>query len=262
MAVKRDHVHFIGPTGARLAGKVELPAGPVRGTAIFAHCFSCSADSVAAVRISAGLANAGIAVMRFDFTGLGASTGDFADTNFSTNVADIVAASAFLSERYRAPGLLIGHSLGGAAVLTAAPELPSVRAVVTIAAPARPDHLVALLADDLDRLEANGEATVNLGGRSFLLKQQLIDDLRHRPMERSVASLDAALLVMHSPGDDTVGIENAAEIFASARHPKSFVALDGADHLLTDRRDAAFAASMISTWVERYLSPAGQDGGK
>lgn len=255
MASKREHVHFPGSTGVQLAGKVELPAGAIRGTAVFAHCFTCSADSVAAARISVGLANAGIAVMRFDFTGLGASSGDFADTNFSTNVADIAAASRFLSEHYRAPGLLIGHSLGGAAVLAAASELPSVRAVVTVAAPSQPNHVLALLADDLTQLETDGEATVDLGGRPFRLKQQLIDDLRDQRLERNVANLDAALLVMHSPIDSTVGIENAGEIYAAARHPKSFISLDGADHLLTNRRDATFAAVMISSWVERYLDP-------
>ncbi|MEZ5374398.1 MAG: bifunctional alpha/beta hydrolase/OsmC family protein [Microthrixaceae bacterium] len=255
MAARRDRITFPGSDGSELSGKVELPAGPIRGAAVFAHCFTCSSDVAAAARISVALAEAGIAVMRFDFTGLGASEGEFADTNFSTNVADLVAAADYLSEHYEAPGLLIGHSLGGAAVLAAAPELTSVRAVVTIGAPSEPTHVEALLTDGLDELEANGEATVDVGGRPFRVKAQLLHDLRSRTIDECLAGLDAALLVMHSPVDNTVGVENAAAIYQAARHPKSFISLDGADHLLSDRRDSTFAASMIRAWVERYLEP-------
>lgn len=255
MAARRDRITFPGSDGSELSGKVELPAGPIRGAAVFAHCFTCSSDVAAAARISVALAEAGIAVMRFDFTGLGASEGEFADTNFSTNVADLVAAADYLSEHYEAPGLLIGHSLGGAAVLAAAPELTSVRAVVTIGAPSEPTHVEALLTDGLDELEANGEATVDVGGRPFRVKAQLLRDLRSRTIDECLAGLDAALLVMHSPVDNTVGVENAAAIYQAARHPKSFISLDGADHLLSDRRDSTFAASMIRAWVERYLEP-------
>ena len=255
MATRRDRITFTGADGTTLSGKVEVPVGQVRGTAVFAHCFTCSSDSAATARISVALAEAGIAVLRFDFTGLGASEGHFADTNFTTNVADLVAAAQHLEERYDAPGLLIGHSLGGAAVLAAAPRLPSVRAVVTIGAPSRPDHVLALLSEGLQGIERDGEATVDLGGRPFRVKAQLIEDLQTHSLEECLAGLDAALLVMHSPLDQTVGIDNAAEIYTAARHPKSFVSLDGADHLLTDRADAVFAASMIRAWVERYLEP-------
>ncbi len=255
MAARRERITFPGSQGAELAGKVELPAGPVRGTAVFAHCFTCSSDSAATARISVALAEAGIAVMRFDFTGLGSSEGDFADTNFTTNVADIVAASAYLSEHYDAPGLLVGHSLGGAAVLAAASEIDSVRAVVTIGAPSAPDHVEALFSAGLDEVEDDETATIDIGGRPFKVKRQLLADLRRRTLDECLAGLGAALLVMHSPVDNTVGIEHAATIYNGARHPKSFVSLDGADHLLTDRADATFAARMIRTWVERYLAP-------
>lgn len=256
MASRRERITFAGSDGSELSGKVELPAGPVRGAAVFAHCFTCSSDVAAASRISVALAEAGLAVMRFDFTGLGASEGDFADTNFSTNVADLVAAVAFMCDRYEAPGLLIGHSLGGAAVLAAAAEVDSVTAVVTIGAPSEPSHVEALLSDGVAALESEGEATIDIGGRPFQVKAQLLDDLRRRTLDESLAELGAALLVMHSPVDNTVGVENAAEIYQAARHPKSFVSLDGADHLLTQRRDSDFAASMIRTWVERYLDDA------
>ncbi len=255
MTTRRDRITFTGAGGTPLAGKVELPVGPLRGTAVFAHCFTCSSDSAATARISLALAEAGIAVLRFDFTGLGASKGDFADTNFTSNVADLVAAARHLEEHYDAPGLLIGHSLGGAAVLAAARHLPSVRAVVTIGAPSRPDHVLALLAEGIGQVERDGVATVDLGGRPFRVKAQLIADLRAHSLEECLAGLDAALLVMHSPVDQTVGVGNAAEIYTAARHPKSFVSLDGADHLLTDRVDAAYAASIIRAWVERYLEP-------
>ena len=256
MASRRERVRFTGAGGDQLAGRVELPAGPIRGAALFAHCFTCSSDVAAASRISVALAEAGIAVMRFDFTGLGASEGDFADTNFSTNVADLIAASSYLSDHFQAPGLLIGHSLGGAAVLAAAPELDSVKAVVTIGAPSEPSHVEALLGEDRARLETDGEATIDIGGRPFRVKAQLLEDLRHRTIDECLADLGAALLVMHSPVDNVVGVGNAAEIYQAARHPKSFIALDGADHLLSKRRDSDFAASMIRAWVERYLDDA------
>lgn len=256
MASRRERVRFTGAGGDQLADRVELPAGPIRGAALFAHCFTCSSDVAAASRISVALAEAGIAVMRFDFTGLGASEGDFADTNFSTNVADLIAASSYLSDHFQAPGLLIGHSLGGAAVLAAAPELDSVKAVVTIGAPSEPSHVEALLGEDRARLETDGEATIDIGGRPFRVKAQLLEDLRHRTIDECLADLGAALLVMHSPVDNVVGVGNAAEIYQAARHPKSFIALDGADHLLSKRRDSDFAASMIRAWVERYLDDA------
>jgi len=259
MASGRERVEFVGSRGERLVGTIDLPAGPVRATAVFAHCFTCSSETAATARISTALAEVGIAVMRFDFTGLGRSEGEFADTNFSTNIDDIVAASEYLSERFAAPGLLVGHSLGGAAVLAAAPRLHSVRAVVTIGAPSSPSHVEGLLSTGAEALAADGEATVDIGGRPFLIRQQLLDDLRANPLKECLQDLDAALLVMHSPVDNIVGIANAAEIFQMARHPKSFVSLDGATHLLTDRRDAAFAAAMIRTWAERYLDEPAND---
>lgn len=255
MRSRRERITFTGSDGSELSGKVELPSGEVRGVAVFAHCFTCSSDSAAASRISVALAESGLAVMRFDFTGLGRSDGDFADTNFSTNVADLVAATDYLCSRFGAPGLLIGHSLGGAAVIAAAAELPAVRAVATIGAPSSPEHVTRLFADGLFTLERDGEAEVNIGGRPFTVRQQLVADLQARTLDDALSRLGAALLVMHSPVDDIVSVDNAAEIYAAARHPKSFVSLDGADHLLTDRRDSAYAASMIRTWAERYLDP-------
>ncbi len=254
MVARREHITFPGSQGRTLSGRIELPAGPVRATALFAHCFTCSSSSAAASRVSTALAEAGLAVMRFDFTGLGASEGDFEDTNFSTSVADLVAASEHLTERYGAPGLLVGHSLGGAAVLAAASRLHTVKAVVTIGAPADPRHVRHLLGEEgQEAIVRDGEATVDIGGRPFTVKQHFLDDLEQQTPEECIAGLDAALLVMHSPSDGTVGIDNAARIYQAARHPKSFISLDGADHLLTDRRDAAFVATMIGTWVERYL---------
>ncbi len=256
MTATTQRIEFDGSHGEPLAARLELPAGAIRAFALFAHCFTCSKDAVAASRISRALTDSGVAVLRFDFTGLGQSGGDFENTNFSSNVDDIVHAAAFLGSHYRAPSILIGHSLGGAAVLAAASRIEGVAAVVTIGAPADPHHVVHLLGDDLTAIERDGVAELDLGGRPFRIQLQFLRDLEMQPQQERIASLGAALLVMHSPSDDTVSVDNARLIFDAARHPKSFVALDGANHLLTDRDDAAYVATIIGAWVSRYALDA------
>lgn len=245
-------VEFIGSTGALLAARLELPDGTPGAYAVFAHCFTCSKDSRAASRIARALTASGIAVLRFDFTGLGDSDGDFANTDFSSNVDDLVAAAAYLEAEHRAPTLVIGHSLGGAAVIAAAKRLPSVRAVATIGAPSDPSHVTALFSEAIDSIVADGEAEVELAGRSFTIRRSLLDDLAEQNQLDRIRRLDRALLILHSPVDDTVGIDNARQIYEAARHPKSFVALDGADHLLSRGTDATFAAQIIAAWATRY----------
>jgi uncharacterized OsmC-like protein/alpha/beta superfamily hydrolase len=247
-------VTFPGGAGSELAARLDLPAGPPLATALFAHCFTCSKDLTVAGRIAGELNARRIAVLRFDFTGLGMSGGEFADTNFSTNLDDLRSAAAWLRSEQRAPQLLVGHSLGGAAVLAVAKDLPEVRAVATIGAPSSTTHLEQLLGAELERLERDGEATVDIGGRPFTVRRQLLDDLRTHSVLAGAAELGAALLVLHSPVDNVVGIDHAAAVHAAARHPKSFVSLDGADHLLTRRADAVFAARMIADWAARYLT--------
>jgi len=252
-------IEFPGSSGTPLAARLDMPKDAPAAFALFAHCFTCSKDSFAASRISKGLTDYGIAVLRFDFTGLGGSDGDFSNTNFTSNIDDVVAATEYLSAHYRAPSILIGHSLGGAAVLAAAHRVPSVRAVVTLGSPSDPAHITNLFAEASAEIVAEGEATVQLGGRPFRIRKQLLDDISAQPQLARLRYLDAALLVLHSPTDQTVGVDNAREIFDAAHHPKSFVALDGADHLLSDRDDAAFAASMIAAWSARYAFERGQD---
>lgn len=253
---------FPGAHGAELAGRLEMPSGEPRATALFAHCFTCSKESAAASRVSRALTDAGIAVLRFDFTGLGGSDGDFASTDFSSNVDDVVAAAEHLGERLVRPSLLIGHSLGGAAVIAAASRLPDVDAVVTIGAPADPSHVTALFADHVPRIEADGSAKVTLAGREFCVRKEFLEDLDEQKQTERIASMKAALLILHSPVDQTVGVENARTIYDAARHPKSFIALDGADHLLTNRRDSQFVADLIGAWASRHvpeLSPEAQE---
>jgi len=249
----RSKVSFPGSLGATLDARLELPPGKPAAYALFAHCFTCSKDSLAASRIGAALAARGIAVLRFDFTGLGGSEGDFANTDFSSNVADLVAAAAWLRKDHEAPKLLIGHSLGGAAVLAAAREVPEAAAVATIAAPYALDHLKKLLAPALPALEAAGEAEVELAGRKFRIKKQLLDDIGSRDNHEAIGNLRKALLIFHAPGDTTVSIDNAAQIYTAARHPKSFISLDNADHLLTRREDAHYVASVLAAWASRYI---------
>lgn len=252
MRGQSEKLEFPGFQGTPLAARLDLPHSAPRAYALFAHCFTCSKDVLAASRISRALTDYGIAVLRFDFTGLGQSGGDFANTNFSSNIEDLVQAANFLRENYAAPSLLIGHSLGGAAVLAVTQRIPEVRAVATIGAPADPDHINHLLLESRAEIKARGEAEVQLAGRTFRIRQQFLDDIAAQPQAERIRNLGAALLVMHSPSDTTVDADNARRIYDAARHPKSFIALDGADHLLTKPADATFAAGMLATWASRY----------
>ena len=246
-------VMFEGAESTTLAARLEMPGPTPAAFALFAHCFTCGKDSSAAVRIARALAARDIAVLRFDFTGLGQSGGDFANTNFSSNVADLVAAAAYLGQHHEPPQLLIGHSLGGAAVIAAALLLPEVRAVVTIGTPSHASHLAHHFANHAHEIEATGQAEVSLAGRTFTVKRQFIDDLKRQNQTERIARLQRALLVLHAPTDNVVGIDNAAQIFQAAKHPKSFVSLDGADHLLTHAADADYAAGLIAAWSARYV---------
>lgn len=239
--------------GLMLGARLDLPSdGKPQAFALFAHCFSCNKNLKSVGHISDALTRGGIAVVRFDFTGLGESEGDFSDTNFSSNVADLVAAAAWMKEEFEAPSILIGHSLGGAAVLKAAPEIDSVKAVATIGAPAHPSHVEHLFECSLEEIEANGQADVQIGGRPFTIKQQFVDDLEETSMDEAIRGLKRALIIFHSPLDNTVGIDNAGEIYAKARHPKSFVSLDNADHLLTNEEDARYVGTVINAWAQKY----------
>ncbi len=252
---KSEKVEFTGSLGDKLAARLELPdAGKPRAFALFAHCFTCTKDIFAAQRIAAGLADAGIAVMRFDFTGLGHSEGEFANTNFSSNVGDLVSAADFLRESYEAPRIIIGHSLGGAAVLAAAPRVPEAVAVATIGAPAEAAHVQHLFQEARPEIEAKGEAEVLLAGRPFRIQKHFLEDIEGHKLAETLGSLKKALLVFHAPRDATVGVENAGKIFAAAKHPKSFVSLDDADHLLSRKSDAVYVATVLAAWATRYLA--------
>jgi len=252
MSLKSTRFNFKGRKGQELAARLDRPRGPVVAYALFAHCFTCSKDVFAASRIARGLAENGIATLRFDFTGLGHSEGDFANETFSSNVKDLVAAADHLRATLEAPKILIGHSLGGAAVLAAADMIDEVKAVATIGAPADPTHVAHLFKEHIDDIKAEGEATVSLMGRSFTVKKSFLDDIAQQKQKERIASLKKALLVMHSPIDTIVGIENAGAIFTAAKHPKSFISLDNADHLLTGREDAAYAADVLAAWAGRW----------
>ena len=236
--------------------RLDLPDAAPRAQALFAHCFTCGKDIHAASRLSAALAGEGVATLRFDFTGLGASEGEFADTGFASNVEDLVAAANHLRDGGRAPAILIGHSLGGAAVLAAAGRIPQARAVATIGAPFQVAHVLHQFAAQVPEVEAHGEAQVDLAGRPFTIRRAFVDEARSQDLTPLIAALGRALLVMHAPLDQVVGIDNARAIFAAARHPKSFISLDGADHLLSRREDAAYAARVLAAWASRYV-PAG-----
>jgi uncharacterized OsmC-like protein/alpha/beta superfamily hydrolase len=255
-AMALERFDFPNPNGLRLAALLDRPAGEPVAYALFAHCFTCGKDNLAAGRIAQALVARGIAVLRFDFTGIGASEGEFANAGFSANVADLIAAADHLRRTYRAPELLIGHSLGGAAVLAAAAEVPEARAVVTIAAPADPAHAIGLFRDRIPEIDASGEAEVVLAGRSFRIRREFLDDLAGQRLLDRVARLHKALLVFHAPGDETVGVDNASRIFAAAKHPKSFISLDDADHLLSRKVDAVYIGHVIAAWAERYLDEA------
>jgi len=248
-----DRFDFTNKEGERLAGLLDCPAQEARAYALFAHCFTCGKDVHAARRIAEKLTGLGIGVLRFDFTGLGSSEGEFANTTFSSNVADLVAAADELRRVRRAPAILIGHSLGGAAVLAAAASVPEARAVATIAAPSDPAHVIGLFKNQLREIEEHGGVDVALAGRSFRIRRSFLDDIAQQKLKARVADLRKALLVFHSPTDERVGIENASEIFTAAKHPKSFVSLADADHLLSRRSDAGYVASVIAAWAQRYL---------
>jgi len=249
-----ERVEFTNQDGTPLAARLDRPS---RGTpdayALFAHCFTCSKDLRSVGAISRALNRQNIGVLRFDFTGLGESEGDFSKTNFSSNVGDLTAAAQFLDEQYQAPRILIGHSLGGAAVLQAAHQIPSAEAIATIAAPYDPEHVTRLLDDALEEIKTRGEARITLAGRSFTIRKQFLDDLAATKMEETIRTLERALLLFHSPVDQTVGVENAGRIFEAAKHPKSFVSLDDADHLLTDVTDAEYVGTVLGAWARKYV---------
>ena len=252
-----EKTEFAGSKGSQLAARLELPEGEPCAYALFAHCFTCGKDVLAASRICKALTEYGIAVLRFDFTGLGGSGGDFGNTDFSSNITDLVLAADHLRTTHAAPTLLIGHSLGGAAVLAARRRIPEVRAVATIGAPADPEHVLHLFDQRREDIERDGAADVVLAGRKFRLRAGFLADIAEQPQAECIATLGAALLVMHSPVDELVGIDHARRIFDTARHPKSFIAVDGADHLLTKRADAEFVASVLAAWSRRYaFSPS------
>jgi putative redox protein len=254
MSPRTIRTTFPGGLGHELAARLDLPSGAVRVHALFAHCFTCTKDLAAARHIAAKLASLGAAVLRFDFTGLGSSEGEFENTNFSSNVDDLVAAADHLRKHYQAPAILIGHSLGGAAVLAAAHRVPEAKAVVTIGAPSDVSHVLHHFQAHLGDIERDGVADVTLGGRIFPISRRLVEDARGQAIGQHVANLRKALLVMHAPRDQLVGVEHAATIFMAARHPKSFVSLDTADHLLSDSRDAAYAAEVLAAWASRYVT--------
>jgi uncharacterized OsmC-like protein/alpha/beta superfamily hydrolase len=251
--MRTERLEFPNARGEKLAALLDLPLGRPAAFALFAHCFTCGKDNLAAKRIAERLAMCGIGVLRFDFTGLGTSEGDFADTHFSSNIDDLVAAADFLRSTHGAPAILIGHSLGGAAVLAAAHRIADARAVVTIAAPCDPAHVTGLFKEQVDKIREQGEVEVSLAGRPFRIKREFLDDISEQRITERVADLRKALLILHSPTDDTVSIDNASRIFLAARHPKSFVSLAGADHLLSKKSDAAYVANVIAAWAERYL---------
>ncbi len=251
-----ERFQFTGSEGHLLAAALDLPEREPIAYALFAHCFTCGKDVLAARRIALELANKGIAVLRFDFTGLGSSEGDFANSTFSSNVADLVLAADHLRKTRRAPAILIGHSLGGAAVLAAADQIPDAKAVVTIAAPSDPSHVTNFFRDKIEDIRQQGKVEVSLAGRPFSIKREFLDDIAEHSLTSHIAKLHKALLVMHSPTDDTVGVDNATRIFLAARHPKSFVSLADADHLLGRKSDAVYVADLIAAWVMRYLASA------
>jgi len=251
---RSQRIEFPNGRGESLAGSLELPADDPEAYALFAHCFTCSKNINAATWVSRALRARGYAVLRFDFTGLGGSEGDFANENFTSNIDDLVAAADHLRGAGHAPSLLVGHSLGGAAVLAAGERIPEVRAVATIGAPSDPGHVSHLFAGDRDRIEAEGSAEVRLGGRSFRISRQFLEDVEERRLAPHLAALDAAVLVCHSPEDEVVPIDHAGRIYKAARHPKSFFSLSGTDHLLSRRDDAVWVADLLAVWAGRYVT--------
>jgi uncharacterized OsmC-like protein/alpha/beta superfamily hydrolase len=261
MSTPGEAITFDNKDGQALSGRLHRPVGRPVGWALFAHCFTCGKDLRSSQRISEALARAGIGTLRFDFTGLGESTGEFADSHFGANVADIVAAAGWMSANGRPISLLVGHSLGGSAVLRAAAQLDEVRGVTTIGAPSDPMHLLANFDEVVDEIAAQGQAEVTLVGRSFRVSQSFIDELSNHPLTVELGSLQASLLIMHSPIDNEVSIDHASELFIAARHPKSFVSLDDADHLLTDPSDAAYVGRVIGAWARPLFDAAPPEQG-
>jgi len=252
--MKSHKINFKGSQEVALSARVDEPdEGIVKGAVLFAHCFTCSKNLRAVTHISRALTEHGMGVFRFDFTGLGESEGDFSETNFSSNIDDLKAAADYMEREWAAPRMLIGHSLGGAAVLQAAHNISSVEAIATIGAPCNPEHVTHHLMDKMDEIEHKGEARVKLAGRIFTIKKQFLDDLKEQAMNDVIANLNKPLLIFHSPVDQTVGIDNAAHIYKLAKHPKSFISLDDADHLLTNEEDAKYVGSVAAAWVDRYL---------
>ncbi len=247
-------IKFTNAQGHELAARIELPENETpKGFALFAHCFTCNKNLTAVRNIGRALNRHGIGVLRFDFTGLGESEGDFVNTNFTSNVEDLLSAAQFLEQNYEAPKIIIGHSLGGAAVVFAANKIPSIKAVATIGAPSNPKHVSHLFKSGIEEINKNGEATLIIGGREFKIQKHFLDDINEKNMDKTLKNLKKPLLVMHSPQDTTVGIENAAQIYKCAWHPKSFISLDGADHLLTNKEDSLYVGKMIANWSERYI---------
>ncbi|MGI9568399.1 MAG: bifunctional alpha/beta hydrolase/OsmC family protein [Desulfobulbia bacterium] len=244
---------FPGSQDSQLSARLDIPAGSVKAYALFAHCFTCSKDFLASSRIAGELTKNGIAVLRIDFTGLGSSKGEFASTNFSSNVGDLLNAAEYLRQNYQAPGILIGHSLGGSAVIAAAAGVPEARAVVTIGSPADVEHVTENFGASKEEIERKGVAEVTLGGRQFTIKKQFLEDVRSQNLLDKVANLKKALLIFHAPQDLTVGIENASQLYNAAKHPKSFISLDDADHLITSPKDAAYISQVLSAWVSKYI---------
>ncbi|HEX6982460.1 MAG TPA: alpha/beta fold hydrolase [Balneolaceae bacterium] len=252
--MKSKEIEFSGSQNGKLSARIDEPEeGVSKGAVLFAHCFTCGKNLWSIGHISRTLTEHGMGVFRFDFTGLGESEGDFSETDFSSNVEDLLAAANYMKDEWVAPDLLIGHSLGGAAVLQAANLIDTVEAVATIAAPANPGHVKHLLEDKIEEIKERGLAKIKLAGRTFTIKEQFLNDLKEQNMDNIIRNLDKALVIFHSPVDEIVGIDNAAHIYKMARHPKSFISLDKADHLLTNEEDAKYVGSVAAAWVDRYF---------
>jgi putative redox protein len=251
--MKKEKIKFKNDLGQELAAIIEFPEEEPKSYALFAHCFTCNKNLTAIRNISKALNKCGIAVFSFDFTGLGESEGDFGNTNFSSNINDLISAATFLKTNYSAPEIIIGHSLGGAAVIFAANHIPSIKAVASIGAPSSPKHISHLLKSGIEEIKEKGEAVLEIGGREFKIQKQFLEDINEKNMEETLKALKLPLLVLHSPQDTTVGIDNAGQIYMAAWHPKSFISLDGASHMLSNKEDSIYAGKMIANWAERYI---------